>query len=73
MRGARREQAAQVLELRAEVGEYRRFVTLIPDPVTVLDLDGTIEIANPAFVALLGHTDPDEVIGERLGRPRRRA
>lgn len=60
------EQAARVLELGAEVSEYHRFVTLIPDPVTILDVDGTIEVANPAFVALLGYPDAGALVGERL-------
>lgn len=53
----------RVLELRAEVSEYRRFIELSPDPVTVLDLDGAIELANPALASLLGFPSPESLVG----------
>jgi two-component system, cell cycle sensor histidine kinase and response regulator CckA len=53
----------RMLELRAEADEYRRFIELHPDAVTVLDLDGAIELANPALAQLLGVGHPSELIG----------
>ncbi|MTV27354.1 PAS domain S-box protein [Nitriliruptoraceae bacterium ZYF776] len=58
-------QLGELLELRAEAQEYRRFVELSPDAVTVLDLDGSVELANPAMAALLGLPD----VRPLLGRP----
>lgn len=43
-----------MLELKAEVSEYGRFIDLTPNPVVVLDLNGAITQANPAFAELLG-------------------
>jgi two-component system, cell cycle sensor histidine kinase and response regulator CckA len=54
---------ARVLELRAEVSEYRRFIELSPDPVTVVDLDGAIELANPALATMLGFPTAQSLIG----------
>jgi two-component system cell cycle sensor histidine kinase/response regulator CckA len=56
-------QLGQMLELRAEAGEYRRFVELSPDPVLVLDVDGGIELANPAVSELLGYAEPASMRG----------
>lgn len=55
--------ASGLLELRAEASEYRRFVDLNPDAVTVLDLEGAIGLANPAMAALAGATDPGDLAG----------
>jgi two-component system, cell cycle sensor histidine kinase and response regulator CckA len=54
----------RLLELRGEVEEYRRFVELSPDAVMVLDLEGCIELANPALGQLL-----DRRSEELVGRP----
>lgn len=56
-------QVSEVLELRAEVREYRRFVDLSPDAVAVLDLDGAVELANPAMARVLGLDDPGSLVG----------
>lgn len=53
----------ELLALRAEVSEYARFVELTPNPVATLDLDGAIEEANPAFVALLGYEQDTSLVG----------
>ena len=58
------EHAARLLELRGEVEEYRRFIELHPDAVAVLDLDGNIELANPALATLLGAEDSSALLGE---------
>lgn len=67
--------AGNMLELRAEASEYRRFIELSPDPVIVLDVDGAIVLANPALVDLLGYGRPEELIGrlflELVDRPDR--
>jgi two-component system, cell cycle sensor histidine kinase and response regulator CckA len=47
--------AGHLIELRAEASEYRRFIELSPDPVTVLDVDGAIVMANPALATMLGY------------------
>lgn len=51
-----------LLERRAEAAEYRRFVELAPDAITVLDLEGNVELANPAMAALLG-VDGTRLVG----------
>lgn len=51
------------LELRAEVGEYRRTVELSPDALVVLDLEGTIELTNPVLCALVGCDAPEDLVG----------
>ncbi len=55
--------AEHVLELRAEVNEYQRFVELAPDAVLVLDVAGDILLANPALCDLLGYGAPEQLIG----------
>jgi PAS domain S-box-containing protein len=55
--------AARLLELRSEASEYRRFIDLNPDPVAVLDLDGCIELANPALADLLDAASTEELRG----------
>ena len=53
----------ELLELHAEVDEYRRFVELAPDPMLVLDREGRIVRVNPALTTFTGlHA------GELLGR-----
>ena len=52
-----------VLELRAEVEEYRRFVDLSPDPVAILDLAGAVQRVNPALLTLLAAGDRGAVVG----------
>jgi two-component system, cell cycle sensor histidine kinase and response regulator CckA len=54
---------ARLLELRGEASEYRRFIELSPDAVTVLDLEGCIELANPALGDLLGVDVVDDLVG----------
>lgn len=54
---------SELLELHAEVDEYRRSVEFAPDPIVVLDADGLIVRANPAFAALL-----DGCVDALLGR-----
>jgi two-component system, cell cycle sensor histidine kinase and response regulator CckA len=54
---------ARLLELRGEASEYRRFIELSPDAVTVLDLEGCIELANPALGELLGVDVVDHLVG----------
>jgi two-component system, cell cycle sensor histidine kinase and response regulator CckA len=65
VRGIRRmaEHVGRLLELRAESDEYRRFIELHPDAVTVLDVDGRIELANPALAHLVGARAPEELVG----------
>jgi PAS domain S-box-containing protein len=53
----------RLLELRAESDEYRRFIELHPDAVTVLGADGDIELANPALAWLVGADTTDELVG----------
>ncbi len=55
-----------VLDLRAESGEYRRYVDLSPAPVLILDDDGVIQRANPAFARLLQVDTPAELVGRPL-------
>lgn len=55
-------QTGHLLELRAEASEYHRFIDLSPEPVTVLDVDGRIVLANPALAMLLG-SEVDELMG----------
>ncbi len=55
--------AEEVLELRAEAEEYRRFVELTPDPVLILDLVGDVRQVNPALLGMLGIDDGEQVIG----------
>lgn len=43
----------QVLELRAEVSEYARFIELTPNAVAIVDSSGAIVEANPALAQLL--------------------
>ena len=57
-----------VLELRADVAEYGRFVELAPDAVLVLDADGDVELANPALCAVLGYDHPDDLVGRPFGQ-----
>lgn len=57
---------SRLLELRAEAGEYRRFIELNPDAVTVLDLEGSIELANPMLAQVLRLSSPDEVVGRNF-------
>ncbi|MFP4634406.1 MAG: PAS domain S-box protein [Nitriliruptoraceae bacterium] len=52
-----------VLELHAEVAEYRRFVELAPDAVLVLDADGDVELTNPALCEVLGYEHPEDLDG----------
>lgn len=52
-----------LLELRAEASEYRRFIELSPNPVTVLDVEGVIVMANPALAAMLGYGSADALAG----------
>ncbi len=52
-----------VLELRAEVAEYGRFVELAPDAALVLDAEGDVELTNPALCAVLGYDQPDDLVG----------
>ena len=54
---------ARLLELRGEADEYRRFIDLSPDAVAVLDLDGNIELANPALSDLLDLADAGDLVG----------
>jgi hypothetical protein len=54
---------ARLLELRGEADEYRRFIDLSPDAVAVLDLDGNIELANPALSDLLDLSDAGDLVG----------
>ncbi|MBS3940188.1 MAG: PAS domain S-box protein [Actinobacteria bacterium] len=56
----------RMLELRSEVGEYRRFIELSPDAVIVLDLEGNIELANPMLAELLRLASADEVVGRNF-------
>jgi two-component system, cell cycle sensor histidine kinase and response regulator CckA len=65
IRGIRRmaEHVGRLLELRAESDEYRRFIELHPDAVTVLDFEGRIELANPALAHLVGARAPEELVG----------
>jgi two-component system, cell cycle sensor histidine kinase and response regulator CckA len=58
-------QLGRWLERRAEAVEYRHFVELAPDAVAVVDLAGTIELANPAMGRLLG-TEPADLLGRSL-------
>lgn len=53
----------RMLHLGAEVSEYGRFIELAPDPIVILDADGAIEQVNPAFLTLVGHPEPDELLG----------
>jgi PAS domain S-box-containing protein len=55
--------AGRLFELRSDVAEYRRFVELSGDPVVVLDVDGAMELVNPALGRLLGTGDPDALLG----------
>ncbi len=55
-----------MLELRAEVSEYGRFIDLTPNPVAVLDLDGAVAQANPAFADLVGAEVPGELLGRNF-------
>lgn len=57
------EHVTTILELRAEVAEYRRFVALNPQPLLVLDDEGDIEVANPAAVELLAASGDEELRG----------
>ncbi|MEX2504208.1 MAG: ATP-binding protein [Egicoccus sp.] len=58
--------ATRLVELRAEVGEYRRFIELNPDAVTVLDLEGSIELANPMLAEVLRLEAPADVVGRNF-------
>jgi two-component system, cell cycle sensor histidine kinase and response regulator CckA len=55
--------AGYLIELRAEATEYRRFIELSPDPVTVLDVEGAIVMANPALASMLGYGSADALVG----------
>jgi PAS domain S-box-containing protein len=65
VRGIRRmaDHVGRLLELRAESDEYRRFIELHPDAVTVLDFEGGIELANPALAHLVGAGTAEELVG----------
>ena len=56
----------RLLELRGEVGEYRRFIELNPDAVTVLDLEGRIELANPMLAQVLRLAASTDVVGQNF-------
>ena len=56
----------RMLELRSEVGEYRRFIELSPDAVIVLDLEGNIELANPMLAELLRLVSAEVVVGRNF-------
>ncbi|MFA9446404.1 PAS domain S-box protein [Egicoccus sp. AB-alg6-2] len=58
--------ATRLVELRAEVAEYRRFIELNPDAVTVLDLEGSIELANPMLAEVLRLNAPEDVVGRNF-------
>ena len=58
-----RDHVEHVLELRAEVAEYGRFVELAPDAALVLDADGDVERTNPALCTMLGYDHPDDLLG----------
>ena len=53
------EHVRELLELHAEVDEYRRFVELAPDPMVVLDREGRIVRVNPALTSFVGLTSED--------------
>ena len=53
------EHVRELLELHAEVDEYRRFVELAPDPMVVLDREGRIARVNPALTSFVGLTGED--------------
>ncbi len=53
------EHVRELLELHAEVDEYRRFVELAPDPMVVLDREGRIVRVNPALTAFVGLASED--------------
>lgn len=55
--------AEGLLELRADVEEYRRFVELSPDAVVILDLASAVRQVNPALLTLLGCRDRTELVG----------
>lgn len=55
--------ARAVWALRAEAHEYRRFIDLSPDPVTVLDADGAIGRSNLALAHLLGLDGTETLTG----------
>jgi two-component system, cell cycle sensor histidine kinase and response regulator CckA len=57
------EHVSRLLELRSESDEYRRFIELHPDAVTVLDFEGCIELANPGLAQLLGLESTEELLG----------
>jgi two-component system, cell cycle sensor histidine kinase and response regulator CckA len=65
VQGIRRlaDHVGRLLELRAESDEYRRFIELHPDAVTVLDFEGCIELANPALAWLVGVERAEELVG----------
>ncbi len=57
----------ELLELHAEVDEYRRFVELAPDPMVVLDREGRIVRVNPALTAFVGLGSQELLGREFLG------
>ncbi len=57
--------AAQESLLRSELN-FRSLVTNAPYGICRCDSTGKILDANPAFLELLGHTSPDEVIGQHI-------
>jgi PAS domain S-box-containing protein len=48
------EHVQELIELHAEVDEYRRSVELAPEPMVVLDADGAMIRINPALAAFVG-------------------
>ncbi|MFP4235122.1 MAG: ATP-binding protein, partial [Nitriliruptoraceae bacterium] len=59
------EHVQELIELHAEVDEYRRSVELAPEPMVVLDADGAIVRVNPAMAAFVGR-DGWELLGRDL-------
>ncbi len=57
--------AAQENLLRSELN-FRSLVTNAPYGICRCDSTGKILDANPAFLELLGHTSPDELIGQHI-------
>lgn len=55
--------ARDLFALHAEAREYRRFIELSPDPVTVLDDDGAVCRSNAALAQLLGLDGTEDLAG----------
>jgi PAS domain S-box-containing protein len=51
-----------IAALRASEQHYRRLIEILPDAVGLIDVHGRLTAVNPQALAMLGYTDPPELL-----------